>query len=288
MLYVTTSAGILTWDGTNVEKVSDIPYYSLCRWNNNWVAVLSSLSADQPIVAKVHILDSKFNVVLEQTLPDGVSNVHQSRLLNNILYITDTANDRIVMHDLVTGDNQILPLTDDHEPSPGYLKRRVPNSPDVRHVNSITFLGDFMYVVCHNFGKSYALKYNSAHEIVEKIENIGRQCHDLWTDGDGRLWTCFSAEGLINTLDGNFRIQVGAFPRGALVVQGGKLLVGRSWNKYQSEHNVDSKPGVVIINGTSIETFLDLSFIDANLQVFDLTQFTPAPPVVSPPPPTMF
>lgn len=270
MIYLSTNMGIIRWDEKDdICLVDDQTYFSVNKWHDFFVVVHSEMKGfNEGQEAKVLIKDNNFNPIAEHFIGTSVKYVHQSRVQGDELFIADTGNDRVVIHNLLSNSTRFLKVEDDHTPQPNYYIRKNNGGLDRRHVNTVMPDGDRLFVVCHNYGASYLLEFKDGR-IIGKVEDIGVNSHDLWKD-NGKLWSCSSLEGRACSIDKAYSIVLTGFVRGC-VKRPGVQFLGSSHVRTDNPtfKALPSRPGIYILRQGRTE-FFDLLPLSSTLQIFDM------------------
>jgi hypothetical protein len=89
MIYVTTNNGIFQFNEQTQESilVADYIVWSLSRWNNQWVSILSNIKNTNLNIDKSSVLfiDDQLNITSTVNIFPKVGHVHQSRVKDNTL-----------------------------------------------------------------------------------------------------------------------------------------------------------------------------------------------------------
>lgn len=279
MIGVVTSDGIFSLEGNTLTKIGQGCYYNLTRYNNYWVTVETPIKRHlQKIPVEdycyVRFLDDNFKIVDSHEIRDNISMVHGSTIMGDMLIFTDTGSDRLCFFNLKTKEHDFQYLTEEH--TKGIKHHTQPKEHDQRHVNTVIMEGDLMRVVCHNYGSSYALAFKNG-TIVERQDEIGFGCHDLFRWYDGELWTLSSLMGEVRRMDGKKRVFTGGFPRGVLA-KGDKLYVGNSkMRRYLDPYyiQIDRPAGIFIVEGDKVDLveFNEVGDSEYGVQVAGMFEF---------------
>jgi hypothetical protein len=280
MIYITTGEGILSWDrGSKIEKVCNLPSFSLNRWKNKWL-IVSSQSKSETVNgvavnfnikdAKVIILDNNFSVERMIPITVGAFWCHQAFVQDDIMWITDTGNDRLLIVDLITDEVKVHNLTEEHIQGEMLSSKM---ATDTRHLNSILIDNDSIKLICHNHGPSYYLELNKNLEVVNRINEIGICSHDLIRGLDGEIWFCDSLNRKFKRLDGSKEITLEGFIRGVLISKGIIYIGASCMNPVNRNQGGRIIPyGIHILNGEE-RSFLDLEeFIGTRLQIYTIVE----------------
>ena len=223
--------GLLLFDGQQLRKLFGGSIYGVSTHEGRWYAFqkvehkygsigrLVSFSIDQQEVKAIQI-------ELDGLDPD----VHQIDFTNNILYITDTANNALRRYRFVQGSLQEMPAV-----YPAGLLDQGLNSSNYVHMNSVFSLDDRRYLIYHNHtnktGKNSQIAIlNSADKIVDLKETKFGCSHNYVPCGEGAI-VCDSQNHAAYL--GNSKIlQCTEFTRGVSVTSediyiGGSQIVDR-------------------------------------------------------------
>lgn len=152
---------------------------------------------------------------------------HQIAVIDGLLHIVDTANQRIVRHRL---DGSAIDAIDPFPADPGY-----------RHINSIAAIGDHIALLLHNGAGGEArpserVLFDRDWRAIDRRTIAGHGCHDIWTDTHGTIWHCGSMAGELVDEHGR-RIAISATMTRGVAQIGGQLLVGTSLFGTRSERD---------------------------------------------------
>lgn len=152
-------------------------------------------------------------------LATGLDNqCHQIAVIDGLLHVVDTANQRVLRHRL---DGTALDTLDPLPDEPGY-----------RHINSIAAIGDHIALLLHNGAggevrPSELAIFDSQWRQLDRRPIAGHGCHDIWTDARGTVWHCGSMAGELVSEHGQRIALSNAMTRGVAQL-GNQLLVGTS------------------------------------------------------------
>lgn len=161
-----------------------------------------------------------------QILVTGLhGNGHQIRMIDGLLCLVDTANQRIMrfhpdgrLHDIKTP----FPVAPDTDTSGAYV-----------HMNGLASVAGRLAVMLHN-GKSLERRKSELvwldddWNVARRVTLEGYMCHDIVPDDQGTVWHCASESGEIMADDGRrIRLSDTLMTRG-LAFRGEHLLVGLS------------------------------------------------------------
>lgn len=182
---------------------------------------------------------------------------HHVVVNNNILYIADTGHDRVIMYDFNSSQWSSLVIAD--------------GMGDGKHVNSLAFQNDLMYVMCHNRGPSEIQVFQGS-QLIKTITDTGTMSHDMfWQNGE--LWYCDSgANGLAST--SGKKLQLKGFTRGVFQA-GGEVFVGVSVDRRLDDSAPfdDTVNGIYVIDG---DTMTVKEFIKAPDNLISVNMLIPS------------
>jgi len=286
-ILITTSVGVFIWDSVSpkAKQITSKYFFSLVKYKDNLLGVLGGRGKN----SFVCILDSNLDIL--ESYPTKTQSARQAKVKDDLFYIT--GNFGVTVFNLATHEETISNPKEDHTPSSGYFDhlRRIKkvdtsfgqhcrycktsllrgldvcaycqvNYIDSRHLNTVYFDGDKLFLICHNWGSSYILTYTSDGNLESK-RFIGNKAHDIFRYQDD-FWVASSGEGALVSFSGK-RIELDGFPRGVMV-DGEKLFVGNSFVRYK-ESDLE-KVGVWVIEGEE-KKFFNL-FDDPTIEVLSL------------------
>jgi hypothetical protein len=169
----------------------------------------------------LNIYNNKYELVRSVTTEDFViDGVHQMVEHQDKIYMANTAKDSIAIFDIKTESFSEFKITEE--------------SKDTKHVNSIYFEDDLMYVMCHNKAPSDIFVYKN-FKFEKAFHRTGVMSHNIWKM-NGDLWYNNSVEQKIQSVSGkriDFNIDNGyvSFLRGQTIINN-KLLIGLSFHRY--------------------------------------------------------
>lgn len=194
----------------------------------------------------INIYDLSYNFIRTIPIPMPSGEIHQIALFNNKIYLTNTKYDSIIVMDLADSS---------------FSEFKIINSnTDTKHVNSIFFENNLIYVCCHNKGLSEIMCY----DLNWKLQNMsqgGNSSHGIWRM-NGKLWSISSVTNSLHNITDNEQIEI-ILPTGrtgffrGVVLSGNQLIFGSSLfrkrmatsvpNVFQ-DINTDSFCGIVMLN----------------------------------------
>lgn len=152
-------------------------------------------------------------------------NCHQLRMIDGLLCLVDTANQRILRFH---PDGRPLDVKAPFPPAPD-----TDTSGAYLHMNCIAEVDGRIAVMLHN-GKSFERRKSELVWLgedwteVERVPLDGYMCHDIVPDEQGTLWHCASESGEIVAGDGRrVRLSDNLMTR-AIAFSGAHMLVGLS------------------------------------------------------------
>lgn len=158
---------------------------------------------------RILVFDYNLNL-LDELVPDfSMRDPHQVYCHADSLLVTGTSDEVIAIYKNGAW-KAWYPFGDPEELS---VKRTY-------HFNSITVLGDSLYLVGHSSGNGEVHEFKLSDRSHIRSLTVGRGSHNLWQSGRGDLYTMSSADGELCTLDGTDRypISIGHFVRGACIL----------------------------------------------------------------------
>ena len=158
---------------------------------------------------RILVFDYDFNVV-DELIPDfPVRDPHQVYCYDDSIWVAGTADDVIAINKEGLWEAW-YPFGDPREN----------NDARTYHFNSITVLGESIYLVGHGDGSGEVHQFKLSDRSHIRTLTVGRGSHNLWQSGRGKLFTMSSADGELRTLDGTDRypVSIGHFVRGACVL----------------------------------------------------------------------
>lgn len=180
-------------------------------------------------------------------------NAHQLKVIDGLLCLVDTANQRIQRFTLdgVPVDIKMpLPLAPPTDTSGAY-----------HHINSLAQVDGRVALMLHN-GKapiprnSELVWLDSDWNVVSRQSIDGFKCHDIVTDGQGTLWHSASASGdVINDKGKRLKLSESLMTR-ALAFCQGQLLVGlSSFGERQIRDGLAGEVVVIDRDGSQVARF---------------------------------
>jgi hypothetical protein len=169
-------------------------------------------------------------------------NAHQLKIIDGLLCLVDTANQRILRYTLggeLVDIKTPFPPVSDLDTSGAYV-----------HMNSLAPVRGRIAVLLQN-GKTLPRKksvlvwLNAEWGVDERFTLDGYKCHDIVLDGHGRLWHSASESGEVISDDGQrLKISDSLMTR-AIAFSGDHMLVGLS--SFGPREIRDSLAGAVVI-----------------------------------------
>lgn len=178
-----------------------------------------------------------------QVLVEGLhGNAHQLKVIDGLLCLVDTANQRILRFTCEGQPVDIktpLPVAPSNDSSGAY-----------RHINCLAEVGDRIAILLHNGTgssprKSELVWLDHDWQVTGREEIDGFKCHDIVTDPQGTLWHCASASGeLISDRGERVKLSDDRMTR-ALSICRDHLMVGLS--RFGERQIRDGLAGEVVI-----------------------------------------
>lgn len=225
-------------------------FFGLCRADKDLYLFENCAlrEREKPLGRLLHLRISGSRMIDARVLAKGLdANCHQVRILDDLIYVVDTANQRLLRfarNGAAFDRRQLFPHAEPTDQSGAYL-----------HINSVAKIAERIAVLLHN-GKarperSSEIAWFDADWSLSGREPIaGFGCHDLTTDPDGSTWYCASMSGEIAALDGRrVKVSDGLMTRGLAFAQG-QIAVGVS--SFGERQVRDGMGGAVV--------FLDAAF----------------------------
>jgi hypothetical protein len=223
-------------------------YFGMCFINN-----LLYISKDSSLV----VYDINFNLIDTKQIPFPAGEIHQITAYNNKVFLTNTKYDSIIIFDLSSNT---------------FSEFKIINSDsDTKHVNSIFFENDFIYVCCHNRGLSEVMKYDMNWNLQEILQ-AGLHSHNIW-NMDNKLWTLSSGREELFCISDKQKKKI-VIPNGrtgffrGIVQANNKLYFGSSIDKKSMRNSegvlyeleTSTVCGIGILNPTTyvVERFINL------------------------------
>jgi hypothetical protein len=157
-------------------------------------------------------LTRALTIINQCALADNLSiNPHQSLAAKDYICFTEATNNCLIIYNKLT---KKIKVTHIHSATHSWP-------------NTINYINNQFYIICHNHGPSSLITYDSDFNSCYSSDRyIGYCAHNIWEMHD-RLWTCDSYVGDIRTLEGDRTISIGGFTRGIAMTQT-HLFVGVS------------------------------------------------------------
>lgn len=240
-------SGYLGFDGTHISRTTVLPvpqtpmdppiegvadgnyYFGFTTYNGKYYMVV------QPTF--ITVLDPSNMQTTQISVPNQYAlklNVHQLVVDSNILYITDTGNDRIITYDLVNHTWAAIEIA--------------PGMADTKHVNALFFHDGKMYVMCHSGGPSEIRVFQNG-SLVDTITGTGTCSHDMFYAQD-EIWYCDSRAHRVASVSGK-TLELRGFIRGAAQV-GDKLYIGTTADRRGDCPNPGTVTGIYTIDAASM------------------------------------
>ncbi len=253
--FLGTKTGLMYFDGQALWRLFGGRVYGITRHNKRWYATWNSpiriggkkISQSGTIVS-FYFCDEKIQHLRIEAAPLN-QEIHQIDAWNNNLYVTDTANNRVIEYKIKNGK---LTQKNLHYPN-GKIKKGKKSS-NYAHINSIFRKKEFIYLMFHNHTKYTGKKsqiavINREWEVVDIINIDAESAHNIFKS-EGNIVYCDSQNGrLVRNSDTLFEKNV--YIRGLAVSKywwlvGGSEFADREergstngyvykWNKYSEK-----------------------------------------------------
>lgn len=204
---IASNRGLFAVDTTGYKRVMRGWFFGLCRNDDNlFIFENCGLWKRSEFLGRILRFDLRSGLLANgKVIVKELDNqCHQIRILNGLLCVVDTGNQRI----------RRFTLDGEHvdDPAPFPIAPLSDRSGAYRHINSIAKVGDRIGIMCHNGGsdierKSAVAWLDENWRVIEETEIDGHNCHDIALDPDGSVWHSASKEGAILSGDGR-RIEV--------------------------------------------------------------------------------
>jgi hypothetical protein len=147
----------------------------------------------------LNVCDSNYKVVESHDTSLLKQSPHQMVAHVDKLYIANTAGDSIVIFDTKTKEWDEIKITG--------------SGADTKHVNSIHFENDVMFVMCHNRGPSEIIVLGQDRKLIDKIP-AGEMSHNIFKLNGG-FWFLNSKNDSVDHINGKgLKIPGNGFLRG--------------------------------------------------------------------------
>lgn len=229
--FLGTKTGLLYFDGQNLWKLFDGRVYGITRYEKRWyttwkhqVTLGSKPIGTTTSVLGFYFIDGKIYDLQVEAAPLD-EEVHQIDAWNDHLYITDTANNRVLEYEI--GESNLKPVNK-HYPN-GRAEKGKEES-NYSHINSIFKCGEYILVMYHNMTKktgknSQIAVLNGDWEVLDVIDTDANSAHNIFCH-DKRIVFCDSMNGRLVKYD-EVLIDTSVYMRG-LSVSSDFWLVGGS------------------------------------------------------------
>jgi hypothetical protein len=221
MLLVTTSHSILEVDtatgaATPVHRGLGLYYGIASDGESTFVAargrMVSSSVPHEEERGRVLVFDRDLRLAGELQAPFPMRDMHEAIWHDGSLWVTCSFDNMVAIADLATGSWEAwYPLG--RSALPPY---------DVNHINSLRVEEGALLAIAHNFGQSELLSFDLATRGLRSRVPLGLQSHNIRRRGEA-IMTCSSANGLLVD-DSGWSVEVGGFPRGLVIGQGGTFV----------------------------------------------------------------
>lgn len=152
-----------------IEIIKGGSCYGL-SWNKNQEIYVSSNKDLQPLNLKERKLSN--------TIWSKGREIHQILFHKNLFYVANTGHN--IIH-LVSPTRDIKKIID-AEPN---VDKPTHGEGDKDHINSIFIYDNRIYLCCHNRDNpSLILVLDINFDIIEKFENVGKQCHNVYVENE--------------------------------------------------------------------------------------------------------
>lgn len=189
-----------------------------------------------------------------RVLANGLdSNAHQLKVIDGLLCLVDTANQRILRF---TCDGEFV---DAKTPLPVALANDVSGA--YHHVNCLAQVDGQIVLMLHNGKapsprKSELVWLDRDWKLTDRQSIDGYMCHDIVSDGQGALWHCASASGeVINSMGQRLKLSDNLMTR-ALAICQGRMLVGlSSFGERQIRDGLAGEIAILDLEGNELTRF---------------------------------
>ena len=241
--FLGTKTGLLYFDGWKLWQLFEGRVYGITwyagRWYTTWNHKLTL--SDKPLGTMASVLSFSFHEggisdLRVETAPLD-EEVHQIDAWDGHLYITDTANNRIL--ECRVDQNSLRPVTS-HYPNGRIESGR--DSPNYSHINSIFQYGNYIYVMYHNLTKktgrySQIAVLDREWKVVEVIDENANSAHNIFCH-DGELIFCDSMNGRLMKHD-QVLVNADTYMRGLAALSEFWLLGGSAHAKREERGFTD-------------------------------------------------
>ena len=274
--FVGTKTGLLYFDGDRLWKLFEGRVYGITQYSGRWYTTWNHKVrlGKKPLSTMASIISFRFDDELVVDLRAEAApldqSVHQIDAWDNHLFVTDTANNRVLVYRI---ESDGLSHLHAHYPN-GYL-RNGRRSDNYAHINSIFKIEDKILLMYHNDSENTGK--NS--EIVEvspdfkpqnRIYLDARCAHNIFLDGENLVYC--------DSLNGEFRLgdrlifKAPMFFRGLGVTQKYWIL-GAS--KLADRQNRDSTTGHIYTLDRSSNELLSLLQIPKSGSIYEIRLIEP-------------
>lgn len=216
--FLGTKTGLLYFDGWKLWRLFEGRVYGITRCEGRWYVTWNHriTLGDKPLgtmasILSFHFRDGQISDLRVEAAPLD-EEVHQIDAWDKRLYITDTANNRIIEYEI--GQTALIPVTNQ------YPNGRIENgrsSKNYSHINSVFQCGDYIYVMYHNLTKktgrhSQIAVLNREWDVVDIIDTVANSAHNIFCHDTGIIF-CDSMNGRLMKPD-RVLVDVNAYLRG--------------------------------------------------------------------------
>jgi hypothetical protein len=216
--FLGTKTGLLYFDGRKLWQLFEGRVYGITRYEGRWYTTWNHriTLGNKPLGSMASVLSFRFHdgkiSDLRVELAPLDEEVHQIDAWDEHLYITDTANNRVL--ECKVGQNSLQTINS-HYPNGQIRNGR--RSPNYSHINSVFQCGDYVYVMYHNLtektGKnSQVALLNKEWNVVDVIETSANSAHNVFRH-DEEVVFCDSMNGRLMRHD-RVLVNVDTYMRG--------------------------------------------------------------------------
>lgn len=243
--FLGTKSGLLYFDGSKLCKIFGGRVYGITRYEGRWYTTWNHRMTlwGKPLGTMASVLSFRFRdgkvFDLRVEASPLSEEVHQIDAWDKHLYVTDTANNRILDYKIEQGGLQFVRA---HYPNGPIKNGR--KSANYSHINSIFKSDGHVYLMYHNLTEktgqhSQIAVLNDGWEVVNIIDTSANSAHNVFLDRKGVAF-CDSMNGRL-IRSGQVLVNVDTYIRGLAVSSGFWLLGGSAHAKREERGFTDGR-----------------------------------------------